>query len=64
MAAALDGGLLCIAAAEVIRRFLDGIAPRVTRDELEAAEQLLVDRAAVVRVDGLAPLVKHLHRAP
>ena len=60
MAAALDRGLLCIAAAEVIRRFLDGISPRVTREELEAAEQLLVDRAPVVGVDGLAPLLKHL----
>ena len=50
-----DRGLLCIAAAEVIRRFLDGISPRVTREELEAAEQLLVDRAPVVGVDGWHP---------
>ncbi|GAA1757258.1 HNH endonuclease signature motif containing protein [Agromyces humatus] len=60
IAAALQSGILCVAAADLIRRFLDGVAPRAARDELEAAEQLLVDRAPVVGVDGLPPLVKQL----
>lgn len=60
VASALEAGTLCVAAAEVIRRFLDGLARGAGPDELEAAEQLLVDRAPVVGVDGLARLIKQL----
>ena len=60
VAAALDEGELCVAAADMIRRFLDRVRLSSAPDELEAAEQLLVDRAPHVGVDGLARLVKHL----
>ena len=60
LAAALDAGALCVAAAEVIRRFLDRLAPTVDRDAVEAAEQLLVDRAPAVGIDGLGRLIKQL----
>ena len=60
VAAALDAGTLCVAAAEVVRRFLDRLAPTVDRDAVEAAEELLVDRAPVVGIDGLGRLVKQL----
>jgi hypothetical protein len=60
VAAALDAGELCVVAADTIRRFLDRVRLGSAPDELEAAEQLLVDRAPHVGVDGLARLVKHL----
>ncbi|MFD4422304.1 DUF222 domain-containing protein [Agromyces sp. NPDC058484] len=60
LAAALGVGAICVDAAELIRRFLDGIAPRADRDLLDAAEELLVDRAPLVGVDGLVRLVKEL----
>ncbi|HKH08906.1 MAG TPA: DUF222 domain-containing protein, partial [Agromyces sp.] len=60
VASALDAGELCLAAADTIRRFLDRVRLTTAPDELEAAEQLLVNRAPYVGVDGLARLVKHL----
>ncbi len=60
VAEALEAGTLCVAAADVIRRFLDRIAPGPARDDIEAAEQLLVDRAPIVGIDGLTRLIKHL----
>ncbi|MFD5864997.1 DUF222 domain-containing protein [Agromyces sp. NPDC127015] len=60
VAAALHAGVLAVAAAEVIRRFLDGVGPRADRAELDDAERFLVDRAPAVGVDGLARLVKQL----
>lgn len=60
LASALEGGTLCVAAAEVIRRFLDGLVPGAVPGEIEAAEQLLVDRAPVVGIDGLGRLIKQL----
>jgi hypothetical protein len=60
VADALGAGTLCVAAADVIRRFLDGLSPRVARDEHDAAEQLLVERAPVVGIDGLTRLIKQL----
>lgn len=60
VAAALDRGTLCVVAAEAIRRFLDGLTPSVERNAVEAAEQLLVDRAPVVGIDGLGRLIKQL----
>lgn len=60
VAEALDAGTLGVAAADVIRRFLDHLPPTAARDELDAAEQLLVDRAPTVGVDGLARLIRQL----
>jgi hypothetical protein len=60
LAAALGAGTLCVDAAEMIRRFLDGIAPRADRDLVDAAEELLVERAPLVGVDGLLRLVEEL----
>jgi hypothetical protein len=60
VAAALAAGELCLAAADSIRRFLDRVRLSSSVDELQAAEQLLVDRAPHVGVDGLARLIKHL----
>jgi hypothetical protein len=60
VAQALDAGTLGVAAADVIRRFLDHLPPVAARDELDAAEQLLVERAPAVGVDGLVRLIKQL----
>ncbi|GAA1792136.1 HNH endonuclease signature motif containing protein [Agromyces lapidis] len=60
LAAALESGILCVDAAETIRRFLDQVAPRAERSKLVDAERLLVERAPSVGVDGLIRLVKHL----
>ena len=60
VATALERGVLCVAAAEVIRRFLDRVTPAVDRDAVEAAEELLVDRAPVVGIYGLTRLIKQL----
>ncbi|WP_173921428.1 HNH endonuclease signature motif containing protein [Agromyces sp. Marseille-P2726] len=60
LAQALDGATISVVAADVIRRFLDGLSPSVARDERDAAEELLVDRAAHVGVDGVTRLVKQL----
>ncbi|WP_022892748.1 HNH endonuclease signature motif containing protein [Agromyces subbeticus] len=60
VAQALDAGTLGVAAADVIRRFLDHLPPSAARDELDAAEQLLVDRAPAVGVDGLVRLIRQL----
>ena len=60
LAYSLGSGAISVDAAETIRRFLDRIAVRADRDEVEAAEQLLVDRAPVVGVDGLPRLIKQL----
>lgn len=58
LARAVSSGAVCVDAADVIRRFLDGIAPRADQVELSEAEAFLVDRAPVVGVDGLHRLVK------
>lgn len=60
LAAALAAGRVCVDAADVIRRFLDRVAPRADRVELGEAEQFLVDRAPIVGADGLRRLVKLL----
>ncbi len=60
LAAALERGAIGVDAAEVIRRFLDGIELRADRERLDDAEAFLVERAPVVGADGLARLVKHL----
>jgi Domain of unknown function (DUF222)/HNH endonuclease len=60
VATALDSGALCVDAAEMIRRFLDHLKPSVARDEVNAAEEFLVDRAPVVGIDGITRLIKHL----
>ena len=60
LAAALQSGSIGVDAADVIRRFLDRVAVRVEPDAVEAAEQLLVDRAPVVGVDGIPRLTKQL----
>ena len=60
LAAALHAGTIGVDAAELIRRFLDRIAVRTERDVIEAAEQLLVDRAPIVGVDGIPRLTKQL----
>jgi Domain of unknown function (DUF222) len=60
LAVALDEGVVSVAAADQIRRFLDRIAPRADRHEVAAAEEFLVERAAVVGPDGVARLVKQL----
>ena len=58
LAKALHDAAISMVAADAIRRFLDGLSPRVTIDERDAAEELLVDRAPVVGVDGVSRLVK------
>lgn len=60
LAAALHAGAIGVDAAELIRRFLERIAVRAERDAVEAAEQLLVERAPVVGVDGIPRLTKQL----
>ena len=60
LAAALGAGLISLSAADVIRRFLDGLSPAVPADAREAAEQLLVDRAPEIGADGLTRLTKLL----
>ncbi|KRC61262.1 hypothetical protein ASE14_10170 [Agromyces sp. Root81] len=60
VAAALDAGTLGVAAAEVIRRFLDRLPAAVAHGDVDAAEQLLVDRAPAVGVDGLTRLITQL----
>ena len=60
VAQALDAGTLGVAAADVIRRFLDHLPSTAARDEFDAAEQLLVERAPAVGVDGLVRLIKQL----
>ncbi|RXZ68782.1 HNH endonuclease signature motif containing protein [Agromyces albus] len=60
IAGSLESGVLCVGAADLIRRFLDRITPGVARDALDAAEQLLVDRAPIVGIDGLGRLIKQL----
>lgn len=60
IAGSLESGVLCVGAADLIRRFLDRISPGVARDALDAAEQLLVDRAPIVGIDGLGRLIKQL----
>ncbi|WP_022889029.1 HNH endonuclease signature motif containing protein [Agromyces italicus] len=60
LARAVAAGAVCVDAADVIRRFLDGVAPRADRVELGEAEAFLVERAPVVGVDGLHRLVKLL----
>ena len=60
LAAALHSGAIGVDAADLIRRFLDRVAVRVEFDAVEAAEQLLVDRAPVVGVDGIPRLTKQL----
>ena len=60
LAAALEAGQICIDAADSIRRFLGSVAPGVGRGDLDAAEQILVERAPLVGTDGLARLIKQL----
>lgn len=60
LAAALEAGRVCIDAADAIRRFLDSIVPRADRDDIDAAEEFLVERAPLVGTDGLARLIKHM----
>src|SRR4029450_13770395 len=60
LAAALHAGVIGVDAAELIRRFLDRVAVRAEHDAVDAAEQLLVDRAPVVGVDGIPRLTKQL----
>ncbi|UOQ88480.1 HNH endonuclease [Agromyces endophyticus] len=60
LADALASGTICVDAAEVIRRFLDRVAPRADRAELADAERFLVEQAPTVGVDGLHRLVKLL----
>ncbi|MEF3402684.1 HNH endonuclease signature motif containing protein [Agromyces sp. CCNWLW203] len=60
LAAGLESGSLCVDAAETIRRFLDGVAPRADRQQVDEAELLLVERAPTVGVDGLTRLIKQL----
>jgi hypothetical protein len=60
LAAALEGGAVGVDAAEVIRRFLDGVEAPVDRGLLDEAEAFLVERAPAVGIDGLTRLIKHL----
>lgn len=60
LAAALPSGAIGVDAAELIRRFLERVAIRAERDAVEAAEQLLVERAPAVGVDGIPRLTKQL----
>ena len=60
LAVALDEGAVSVVAADQIRRFLERVAPRADRDAVAEAEEFLVERAAVVGVDGVARLVKQL----
>ncbi|MRG60306.1 DUF222 domain-containing protein [Agromyces sp. CFH 90414] len=60
LAAALAAGTVCVDAADLIRRFLDQVAPRVDRAESEQAEAFLVARAPEVGSDGLVRLIKAL----
>ena len=60
LAAALHAGAIGVDAAELIRRFLERVAVREERAAVEAAEQLLVERAPVVGVDGIPRLTKQL----
>ncbi|WP_232057579.1 HNH endonuclease signature motif containing protein [Agromyces terreus] len=60
VADALDRGAIGVSAAEVIRRFTDGLATRCERADLEASERWLVERAPQVGIDGLVRLIKQL----
>lgn len=60
LAAALHSGAIGVDAAELIRRFLERVAVRAERNVVEAAEQLLVERAPAVGVDGIPRLTKQL----
>jgi hypothetical protein len=60
LAAGLEGGAVCIDAADAIRRFLDGAEVRVRRTDLDDAERFLVERAPEVGVDGITRLIKQL----
>lgn len=60
LAESLARGAIGVDAAEVIRRFLDGIELRADHDSLDDAEALLVSRAPDVGVEGVTRLIKQL----
>ncbi|WP_217423994.1 HNH endonuclease signature motif containing protein [Agromyces sp. Marseille-P2726] len=60
LAAAFESGSVSIDAADLIRRFLDRVADRADRADLDDAEVLLVERAPLVGVDGTQRLIRQL----
>ncbi|TYL54036.1 HNH endonuclease signature motif containing protein [Agromyces mariniharenae] len=60
LAAAFEAGSVSIEVADVIRRFLDHVAPRADREDLREAETLLVERAPSIGVEGTQRLIRQL----
>ncbi|GAA2452399.1 HNH endonuclease signature motif containing protein [Agromyces soli] len=60
VAAAMQRAELCVDAAGIIVRFLDRIAARCEPEAIASAEDLLVERAPAVGVDGVQALMKRL----
>ncbi|MGW4929701.1 DUF222 domain-containing protein [Agromyces sp. NPDC004153] len=60
LAAAFEAGSVSLEVADVIRRFLDHVAPRADRDDLREAETLLVERAPSIGVEGTQRLIRQL----
>lgn len=60
LAAAFEAGSVSLEVADVIRRFLDHVAPRAERDDLREAETLLVERAPIAGVEGTQRLIRQL----
>jgi hypothetical protein len=56
--AALESGDVSVAAAAAIAGMLDKLPPRVARDDMDAAERTLVERAPLLTLDELHALLR------